>query len=67
MVFILNVLLNWLITCALYGLITLCFGMIFEWRIATGIWLSSILIKFLFLAGSDKKSHEKKTEKGEDV
>ena len=36
--------LNWLLTCGIIYLITLCFGWSFSLAIATGIWLILILI-----------------------
>lgn len=39
---------NWLVVCGFVKLITLCFGLAFNWLIATGIWLIARLIKFVF-------------------
>lgn len=36
--------LNWLLTCGIIYLITLCFGWSFSLAIATGIWLILVLI-----------------------
>lgn len=36
--------LNWLFTCGIIYLITLCFGWSFSLTIATGIWLILVLI-----------------------
>ena len=36
--------LNWLLTCGIIYLITLCFGWGFSLAIATGIWLILVLI-----------------------
>lgn len=36
--------LNWLLTCGIIYLITLCFGWSFSLAIATGIWLVLVLI-----------------------
>lgn len=36
--------LNWLFTCGIIYLITLCFGWSFSLAIATGIWLILVLI-----------------------
>lgn len=36
--------LNWLLTCGIIYLITLCFGWGFSLAIATGIWLVLVLI-----------------------
>lgn len=35
---------SWLITCGIVKLITMCFGVAFTWRIATGIWLILLLL-----------------------
>lgn len=39
---------NWIITCGIIKLITLCFGWEFKWIIATGIWLVICLLKSIF-------------------
>lgn len=48
--------LSWIITCGLVKLITICFGLEFSWKIATGIWLVFVLIKTFFgkSSSSDK-------------
>ena len=38
-VILIAILISWLLTCGVIKLITLCFGMIFSWKISTGIWL----------------------------
>ena len=39
---------SWLITSALIYLITLCFGLTFSLRVATGVWLAlTLLASFL--------------------
>lgn len=35
---------SWAVTCGILWLITLCFGLVFNLRIATGIWLAMSLI-----------------------
>lgn len=39
---------SWAITCGIIYLITLCFGLVFSWPIATGIWLILLLLKAAF-------------------
>lgn len=39
---------SWLITCGIFYLITLCFGLEFSWLTATGVWLVMILLKSIF-------------------
>lgn len=51
---LLRCLLHWLITCGIIKLITLCFGGIFNWYTATGIWLIVILLKSYSLFNSSK-------------
>lgn len=46
--------LNWIVTCGLIKLITLCFGWAFSWAIATGIWLVILILKTIFYDGSSK-------------
>ena len=36
---------SWIITCGIFYLITLCFGLEFSWLTATGVWLVTILLK----------------------
>lgn len=36
---------SWFMTCIVIKLITLCFGLTFSLRVATGVWLVLILIK----------------------
>lgn len=40
--------LTWLICCGFIYLIAMCFGFAFTWKIGTGVWLTSILLKILF-------------------
>ena len=35
---------SWICTCGIIKLITICFGLKFSWKIATGIWLVLSLI-----------------------
>lgn len=37
--------LSWILTCGIIKLITLCFGLSFNWLIATGIWLIMCVVK----------------------
>ena len=39
---------SWLITCEMFYLITLCFGLEFSWLTATGVWLVMILLRSIF-------------------
>ena len=39
---------SWAIVCGVIKLITMCFGIDFSFKVATGIWLTFILIKFYF-------------------
>lgn len=39
---------NWIATCGIIKLITLCFGWTFKWSISTGIWLALILARTVF-------------------
>ena len=39
---------SWLITCGIIKLITMCFGLTFNWAIATGIWLALGLLGSAF-------------------
>lgn len=46
---------SWLAICGLIKLITLCFGWVFTWKIATGIWLIMILLRVTFNFNGGKK------------
>lgn len=39
---------SWLITCGIIKLITICFGLTFNWATATGIWLALGLLSSVF-------------------
>ena len=39
---------SWLITCGIFYLITLCFGLKFSWLTATGVWLIMVLLRSIF-------------------
>lgn len=39
---------SWIVTCGIIKLITLCFGWMFKWSIATGIWLVICILRSIF-------------------
>ena len=39
---------SWIITCGIFYLITLCFGLEFSWLAATGVWLIMVLLRSIF-------------------
>lgn len=39
---------DWLCTCGVIKLITVCFGLTFKWSIATGIWLLLYILRSIF-------------------
>lgn len=43
---------SWIITCGLIKLITLCLGLTFKWKIATGLWLILCLFR-CFIKGEE--------------
>ena len=47
-VFVISNVLSWAITCGVIKLITLCFGLTFSFKIATGIWFVMFLLKGIF-------------------
>lgn len=49
-VFLLVVGLAWLLFCGAYALICFCFGLVFSWPIATGIFIILAIIYLLFRA-----------------
>lgn len=46
---------SWALTCGLVYLIMLCFGLVFSWKIATGIWLILFLLSCFFGKSSTSK------------
>ena len=46
---------SWIITCGIFYLITLCFGLEFSWLTATGVWLVMILLKSIFSTTNKNK------------
>jgi hypothetical protein len=46
---------SWCIVVGLIKLITMCFGIIFSLKAATGIWLAIVLIKLLFTKSEKSK------------
>lgn len=53
-IFFVCVFLSWIVTCGIIKLITICFGLAFTWKIASGIWLILILISG-FIKGLNNK------------
>lgn len=45
---------SWIITCGVFKLITLCFGLEYTWGTATGIWLIIYLFRQMFSLGVDR-------------
>lgn len=39
---------SWIVTCGIIKLITLCFGLTFTWKSATGIWIILCLVEEIF-------------------
>lgn len=39
---------SWIISCGIIKLITICFGLTFTWKVATGIWLIICLLRSVF-------------------
>ncbi len=39
---------SWLITCALFYLVCICFGWTFTWLLGTGVWALIMLLKAIF-------------------
>lgn len=48
---------SWAITCGILWLAAWCFGLVFDLKIATGVWLIFLLIKNLFksISSSNKE------------
>lgn len=52
---VLSITTSWVITCAIIKLICLCFSYQFILAHATGIWLSMVLIRSIFVTNKTKK------------
>ena len=39
---------GWLVSCGVFWLIALCFGLEFSWAWSTGLWLVWLVVKSLF-------------------
>lgn len=46
---------SWIVTCGIIKLITLCFGLAFSWKVATGIWLAMYLFRALLSKSDSRK------------
>lgn len=51
---------SWIITCGIIKLITMCFGVAFSWKIATGIWLIICLLRTIFHVTVNNKNEYKR-------
>lgn len=51
---------NWLVTCGLIKLITMCFDLTFSWGISTGIWLITIILKSIFKSNTTVNTKNKR-------
>ena len=53
-IFILIILLSygisWIITCGVVKLLSMCFGFVFTWQLATGIWIVLCLLRWVISA-----------------
>ena len=47
--------LSWIITCGMFKLITMCFGLTYKWSFATGVWLILCLLKGFLSVNITKK------------
>ena len=48
--------LSWIATCGIVKVISMCFGFTFTWKLATGIWIVCLLLRWIISAAkSDKK------------
>lgn len=47
-VIIISIVVEWLLYCGLFKLITLCFNLVFTWKWATGVFLIVMVLKTIF-------------------
>jgi hypothetical protein len=55
LIYILACALSWIITCGVYKMVTLCFGLEYTWGSATCVWLIMFLTKHVFNMGDIKE------------
>ena len=46
---------SWLFVCGIIKLITMCFGLTFSFKIATGMWLVMLLCRWVIGAAKNKE------------
>ena len=49
--------LSWVVTCGVVKILSLCFGFVFSWKLATGIWLACLLLRWIISAAKSDKSN----------
>lgn len=49
--------LSWAVTCGIVKILSLCFGFVFSWKLATGIWLACLLLRWIISAAKSDKSN----------
>lgn len=48
--------LSWFCVCVIVKALSICFGFVFTWKLATGIWIVCLLLRWIISAAkSDKK------------
>lgn len=50
---------SWAVTCGILWLAAWCFGLVFDLKIATGVWLILLLVKSLFKEASSSDKEDK--------
>ena len=48
LILLIALVISWGLTCGIVYLITLCFGLAFDWLVVTGIWLVLVLLTSCF-------------------
>lgn len=56
---------SWIMTCGFVYLIMCCFGLTYTWSIATGVWLSLVLLSLFLKSGSSSKQKNAKDNNSE--
>ena len=46
---------SWVATCGLVKILSLCFGFVFSWKLATGIWFVLLLLRWVVSAAKSDK------------
>ena len=47
--------LSWLVTCGVVKVLSMCFSFAYSWKLATGIWLVCLMLRWIISAAKQEK------------